>query len=888
MAAPFVTINGTNYSPAFVSVTGSYTGNSLSGIYMITGELILSCHEGGSGPLTVNWDDRYNPDFQRGKEVFIGLDPTTPHNIVGNTYVLSARYKRNEGIVKITLGCILALLNSRTPQDLAICVTADQGVSTQEAVILLLNAAGITSNLSITITNGQKLLEPLLLGESQGLINTAAQMAAASGYFLWQDKTGKVLTQTMVPTQTSDGRNLLFKSRADVERLNETELPYTKIIVRGAKREMVELSAQEEISKSEEFLFNNTNVKTVKVFRDFANRTITTITEQKIGVLTDITTVVEEYETIPNIGALNNQVASPSECIPPDEGRLVTRTTTLNQDFIRVFGACAEVWQESAKIVEENSDPPKQALFYSGGTWNSSIVTENWIYNISPAVIEDSKTTILTFGDNENNDNFPIAPTPGSSTTIGISNDANAGSSKDNVFYEKITQERKGTAAPITCHWTLGNNELLAEFADTVLPPGGWENLTITEVDTTEWNKNKDNQWYGERTVERSNVKVDPNRYTSAALAADDLIEAAQAQNGMFSRKTVLRETRNDWTPPDPGRFPPRYTIDETDYERIFIISGFGSSQEERIKVVNLDIFGNVDQTTQKVGTAHGLQSWGKNKGSRITSNFYQFEMPMQSIDLYEDTIDSSKIANNLESFYIDNPSIAITRDNMAASGVALFISADRIGVLAPDVLFSATNVPAYFDSETGDYCTYTYTPVSIDLTDSRYQFDGFGFNGELGNEEFYTDLDTGKRIISEPVSGAILEETIEIVSSFTSVSSIPRGDFFINENGELVDSSKNSLIPPFAPVVGAIVTKGNQTGSCKTTFTTAQVTETLLCTKYMYTPTFQVFYPATHIAENCTRELGTEFNSEIAVLGDQELIPLIDLETNGMIALTC
>ena len=830
---------------------------------MITGTVTLAA----TPKINKPFDDRYNTDFGRGKLVEIELFGERA-NIMGTTYILTARFDPQTTRITITVGCILALLNSRTPENLAICVQAEQGVPIDTAVDILLDAAGVTMK-SINIVNGQDLLEPLLLGESQGLINTAAQLSAASGYYLWQNKEGVVETQAMDITATPSSQTAFERSRLEVQRLAETELPYTKIIIRGTKTELEELPTQEIIQAGEYDPNTNSFTNKTTITRDFVNRTITTNKVEGFDVFQTITETVKQYEPILNISSLNGVVAEPNECLPPDEGRLVSRTTSIIRNAAVAFSSCEAHNQESLDIVGQEGG------FFASGT-STRTTLEVWEYQLSPAVIEDSKETILTLNPTTDFSTTPgsISLSPFAGPTAPSPSTATASDSGDRVTYTRTITDQRGVVAPIFCHWTLGNNELLSEFTDTAIPPSGTTNSTIIEKEVVIWNKNKDGQWRSERNVERSRILVDQTEFISKGNAAQDLTEISTAKNGAFSRINIISEEKTDDTPPDPGRFPPRFTQKETDYERIFNVVGFGSSSEERILTRNLDIFGEVDSTTQRIGRANAIQSWGKNKGSQITSEFYSVDRPLAKITIF-DTPDSLS-PYPIETYYIDNPSISISPENFVFSGLGLFINATDGPSLSTLAEVDVTGFIGFLD--TGAYNTFTYIPVVEDFSQSNFIFRGTGSSGEsiysnTQDTSLYFELGADQLRLDTGTAPAV-----------AAVSSAVRQEVFINSLGQPV-ANGNLLVPPFTPNALPLVTILDQTGTSQVQYTTSTVTEPLLCTKYAFTKTFQIFSPAKHIAEQCTRELDTQFNSRLAVIGSNEELPWLDLENNAYIA---
>lgn len=815
-------INGFDYTDAFRNATGSYSGSSLGGLYVVSAEVILSATPNINKPF----DDRYNSDFGRGKEISILLDGEKAP-IVGSMYVLSSRFDPNTHLVRISASCILGLVNSRTPEDLAICVRAEVGVTAQEAVDLLLDASGVT-NKEIIITNNQKLLEPLLLGGSQGLISRAADICKASGYYLYQDKNGKVLTDLAAPVPSGLNGKPILRELIDAERLTDVEVPYTKIIVRGTTSEIQELG-------EETVLDGETTIT-----RDFEKRTITSRTEKPNG---DIVEVISTYE-LPSLEPATGIVANPTECLPPDEGRLIERITRFYENSVKAFSACISAHDESAIVAE--ADAP---FFINDTLIIARTVEETWEYDIDSTDLADNKTLVLDL----------LGSTQGEDTTTASPD------RPQKITYNRKVRTPKGIAAPIVCHWTLGNNQILTENPGAVLPPNGVINTTTVEEETIVWQKELGaTKWTSKRLLERSDVLVNPEKFTSRAFRTSDVTVIPFSRNGLFTSIPIEEESKEDDTPNDPGRFPTKYTVQESDYQRTYLVNGFGSSGEAKIKTINLDLFGEVDVTTERVARANALQSWGKNKGSRLSSTFYSVQKPLEKVSIYD--APDSLAPYNIEHYYVDSPAISIDLENFAFSGVGLFISATN-GAIPSEALVNATGQLAYNNGT--DFTIYTYSPSAVDL--ATLTFNGAGWYSDSEGNQYFSD---GTNTLALTVSSS---------PTFTPVATVANQGITVNSSGEPVQNG--TVLSTSLPNGDPLVTDAQQNSTLGVEYQSSTFSQELTCARGLNITRFQVAFRTTSLADSCQRSLGFEFTPSIPVIGSNALLPWIDEENNAMIS---
>ncbi len=814
-----VIINGFDYSEALVNSTGSFSGSNLNGLYIISNRLVLSA----TPKIAKPWSDLYNLDFSRGNTVKINFNGE-PANIVGTTYILSAKFSRQDGLVTIETTCSLGLANSLTAEDLAICATAEVGVSAKEAIDLLLGAVGIT-NRNINISNDQKIYEPFTLGGGEGLIQVAATIARGSGYFLYQKKDGQVVSKSMLVDSISSFNSQIMRTeRLDIDRESTTELPVTKLFVRGNKVEVEELVTSETLSvTTDQFK----NITTTTIERDFGNRTITEIVDRQRGELLPdrlITTSFYESQTSP---PQNLSIDKPEACLPRDEGRLIRRVTRSIKDSINILAPCINNHNESNAASAEVNSP----LIVTQGSLLDFETVETWDYNTSETSIDRGQSTInLT--------------TNITSNSIEANNTRLLGN--DTVEYTKTTTRIRGVNSPIHCHWALGNNNILAGDVDgSIQPPGGLLDTVTTEIESIRWQKPRSDEWSGRRVIRRAEIDVNPSKFTSQANAAETAVALSFARDGMYNLRTVLEETRANWTPSDPGRMPPRFTTKETPYEREYTVTGFLNATTPKSRVLNLDIFGDPDTIAPIVARSNAYSSWGRYKGVRISSNFYSVEAPLDKVSVIN-TIDTFA-PYNTETYYVDNPAISFDANNFSVSFLGAYLSssnnAELVGVDASNKVLIGNQI-------------YTFIIDATPLEDLNFISNNLYTDGT----NFYFQGDTN-----------LLKMNVEENTGFTPIATINIEFLQYNDLAQAVDASTNTLIVGGGANTEPITV--TQLNDLNLDFTLINVGQQLSFERALSFSRFDVSKPATQASGNFSRDLSLTLNATVNVIGFENLV---------------
>ena len=210
-------INSIDLTGLVTSASATYASLSLpsTGMSIINGSLQLT-----QGSSSVDFDDRFNELFNRGIRIKTRYtDPATSttyeYPVIGTTYITSGQYDF-QSTLTLQIGCVLSLLNFRTPENLGICVEVGSQVDVSLAIINLIKAAGVYDNLIdestfTALLPSPKLVEPLVLQQGDSILEAAAKLAAQHGTFFYQDCAGIV---KLSDWKRLDNKGVLFSKSA--------------------------------------------------------------------------------------------------------------------------------------------------------------------------------------------------------------------------------------------------------------------------------------------------------------------------------------------------------------------------------------------------------------------------------------------------------------------------------------------------------------------------------------------------------------------------------------------------------------------------------------------------------------------------------------------------
>jgi len=137
-----LTIDNLDCTPILISADGGWSHYDQSGLATIDATFVLKRSLGWTEPL----DDRINPRWGRGKIIKFYVSDSSmalrPAPVLGHLYILNAEY---DGISQLTIeaGCVLNLLNFRTPAGDGACFDLGQTTSVNAIAVKLLQKIGI-------------------------------------------------------------------------------------------------------------------------------------------------------------------------------------------------------------------------------------------------------------------------------------------------------------------------------------------------------------------------------------------------------------------------------------------------------------------------------------------------------------------------------------------------------------------------------------------------------------------------------------------------------------------------------------------------------------------------------------------------------------------------
>lgn len=402
-------------SGIFTSCSGAYSALNIpsSGTVFLNGTYQLT-----QSNQSIDFDDRFSSNWKRGNKItFTYARPEEPateyfYPVIGVSYILSTTYDFKSRL-DVSVGCVLALLQRRTPSDLGICVEIGNQVDVATAAIELLKAAGVPSDGSDTFVDGinqidtssftnllsaATIVNPVPVAQGQSIIDAASQLVAPYGCFFYQANNGLVRL-----TRWSDfsAKGLILSKRArdlHVYRRNGSIDSMIKKLV--AKYNVLQV-CQEFGTQEQETITGNTRT-TVEILRDDVNRQIlrTTREYRTVGAseaLVSKTTETSVYEPEPAESQALVRVGQAlpnSECYPIDRGRLLTKTTETVidnslylQNWLSAKNIAGQVGGSGfpSTFTKALGDPDPE--FPIAGVNTTQITTETWTYESETKII---------------------------------------------------------------------------------------------------------------------------------------------------------------------------------------------------------------------------------------------------------------------------------------------------------------------------------------------------------------------------------------------------------------------------------------------------------------------------------------------------------------------
>lgn len=338
------------------------------GISYITGQITFKQTND-----TINFDDRFNPIWNRGRQITITYrnpdNPTvdfTRYPVIGTTYITSSSYDFKSTLV-LNVGCILALLNKLTPQDLGVCIEIGVGSSVSVAVKALIESAGVDASLIDdtsfdALLSLPQLVQPLTVEQGQSILDLASRLAGQHGTFFCQDNEGMI--RCFLWNDFTNKAKLFSKSARDMhayERSGSLDTR-TKTIVLTHNDAII---CTESPTQSQSTITGNQRTD-VEITRDDVNRQMLRTTREfrRVSAASPfilVSKVVETstYEPEPpeSSGVVRvGQAEANGTCYPEDKGRLLSRITETridNTEYIESW----DRWKASTGEVGASGTP---------------------------------------------------------------------------------------------------------------------------------------------------------------------------------------------------------------------------------------------------------------------------------------------------------------------------------------------------------------------------------------------------------------------------------------------------------------------------------------------------------------------------------------------------
>jgi hypothetical protein len=359
-------IGGLDCTRALKSVDGGYSHYDSTGLILINASLVL----GRALDFNENLDDRSNPRWARGNIINLYIANSSSQlvaaPIIGYLYILKAEF---DGIsqLKIEAGCILNLLNFRTPAGDGACFDLEQSVDLNTIASKLLNKAGAGSKWAGSL-NGAPLPVPLPKLSNESYIQLFGKLCWSNCFVAYQDNLGMIRTRKVTKVPNAVKSLQVGVDDARYERLSGAESPVELIKVSGVlstkkkveptittEEEYGPVSAVNPESNSLSVILIRRTRTTEKIQRFNRTIEIETKVEEPLGIidpkskkgdtqLWDSSRKIEKkiYEP-PGVSGTITQVAiggtNPQQdnCQEPDEGRLFKHEIEIYRPFVVVL-----------------------------------------------------------------------------------------------------------------------------------------------------------------------------------------------------------------------------------------------------------------------------------------------------------------------------------------------------------------------------------------------------------------------------------------------------------------------------------------------------------------------------------------------------------------------
>jgi len=749
-------VNDLDCSDLLVSIVGNYDHyQSGKGIIPIKASLTLQKpHYGWNESL----DHRTNPRWFRGKKIefFVNNEnlELVRSPVLGTLYILSSQY---DGINKLTIeaGCILSLLDYRSPQGDGVCITG----STSLLVVSqqLLKKAGI-SNYSLSNLSGNLQFSlPKLTNES--FISLWGKILYANNYLGYQDKNGVVRAKKILITTAPIVADLIVGQHdVSYSALQGNETPSEIYKVSGIKKYIINAVGTKTVTES---FGNYTNPETNATFSGITQRITEEIdkvngrsieSNKKTEILgaiasptwlnttqlwtTEIETRTSHYEPEVSI----------DKCSDTDEGKLLVITEKV-RSIVAV--TLEQFYLKLKELTEEN-----------GG--------EFIIFGISAPIT--ARETVTTFSFTEIDTELDeLEESAGNKLQLGKASKLT------------ITKEPRGILVPEAM--TEPDDETFWRFFNA-------HSLVTTEIIDEQWTELSPNQWLYRRITKQARYKKDPTETINYLQSLRDSEATILSYAFFWDLKITENFTSLSFTgnqPPAPERFPtltqtiespivaiertPSYTLEfDTDYFEF----------QSKIKEITIDpgLLNSLEQA-RDIARLESQLTWGKFMGNNCSTALFNSLLNVTPLD----SVAWQEMSGDKHKFLIDGFSIAFESQQLAVSFDGIW--GGRLeGIVANG-----------------------FPVVLMDSSNNAIVVINHGFS------DGDTVVFSGNGIISEGVEKDQIYYVIVINDNSFYIALTEGGEAI-----ELITNNSDTLIPPlqvlgfpvFIDLIGSISTRGN------------------------------------------------------------------------------
>gem|GEM_PF-5376886 len=675
-----LTIAGLDCTSALISADGGFSHyESQSGLITINASFVLQKALG----FTEDLNNKTNSRWARGNLITVDLcnssNELTRSPILGHLYILKAEYDGIDDKLSIEAGCIISLLNYRSPPGNGACFPLGSQASLNSVAASLLEKAGVPS-FQISLT-GDGLKVPLSKMGNEAYLQLFGKLCWVNGAIAYQDNQGTVRT---VPVSIAPSPLLTLQLGSDDAKFlprTGAETPCERIRVSGVVQSLQQIPLTD--SDTQEILGSGALVGLDPGTQIVTERVIT-----REEIYTD-SRIKRHYKTIqqplgllfPKVYPQNTnlisaeytqetkyyELASGGGCNEPDEGRLLRHETLTIRPFGIVF----------AQLMENYSIPVSDITAGTEAEWK--ILT----YTYSPPPFQ---------GD----------PPPGS--IVVLSNGS-----------EVLRIESRT--------W-------LAEGSIITDPPEGlaystYQSLRLATLQTQIWTfQGSDRIHYKDHTQKALQLafpeKIEEMKDAGVALTLDTYFVLVTPQDGNKTSQGKADQLQ----PPSPDRFPQILQIQEKPIKaEAYLPPVFGSQFRERDKNISVDggLLTSLSQA-QRIAQIEGAILWGRFDGieasTSLRDEFFNLT-PLSGINWVD-------LQGTTQAFLIDGASVAMTQNQLAFGFDGIWIGASLSGVITPPY-----KLIQQISGGDGDSCSLKVYPYDITPTETGLS-GGAGDTGSL------------------------------------------------------------------------------------------------------------------------------------------------------------